>query len=161
MNSKLTFKQQRFIEEYAIDCNATQAAIRAGYSAKWAAGNIARLLNNALIRKGIEAKQAKIAKALEKKAIITKQQMVETLSEVFKVCAQTVMAQHANGQPVVTESGVNATKTTDPYAVVAVGKLISDLLNYVKEEKKEADDGTGVMRVKDVQTEEEWLNDKS
>lgn len=31
---KLTPKQQRFVEEYLIDLNATQAAIRAGYSAK-------------------------------------------------------------------------------------------------------------------------------
>lgn len=34
--SKLTAKQQCFIEEYLIDLNATQAAIRAGYSAKTA-----------------------------------------------------------------------------------------------------------------------------
>lgn len=34
--SKLTAKQQAFIEEYLIDLNATQAAIRAGYSAKTA-----------------------------------------------------------------------------------------------------------------------------
>ena len=33
---KLTPKQQRFVEEYLIDLNATQAAIRAGYSAKTA-----------------------------------------------------------------------------------------------------------------------------
>lgn len=32
----LTAKQQRFVEEYLIDLNATQAAIRAGYSAKTA-----------------------------------------------------------------------------------------------------------------------------
>ena len=29
-------KQQRFVDEYLIDRNATQAAIRAGYSAKTA-----------------------------------------------------------------------------------------------------------------------------
>ena len=34
--AKLTPKQQRFVEEYLIDLNATQAAIRAGYSAKTA-----------------------------------------------------------------------------------------------------------------------------
>ena len=28
----LTRKQQRFVEEYGLDLNATQAAIRAGYS---------------------------------------------------------------------------------------------------------------------------------
>jgi phage terminase small subunit len=32
----MTLKQQRFIDEYLIDLNATQAAIRAGYSAKTA-----------------------------------------------------------------------------------------------------------------------------
>ena len=30
--AKLTEKQQRFVDEYLIDLNATQAAIRAGYS---------------------------------------------------------------------------------------------------------------------------------
>lgn len=34
--AKLTEKQQRFIDEYLIDLNATQAAIRAGYSVKTA-----------------------------------------------------------------------------------------------------------------------------
>ena len=33
---RLTTKQQRFIEEYPVDLNATQAAIRAGYSRKTA-----------------------------------------------------------------------------------------------------------------------------
>ena len=34
--AKLTPKQARFVAEYLIDLNATQAAIRAGYSAKTA-----------------------------------------------------------------------------------------------------------------------------
>jgi len=34
--SKLTAKQQRFVEEYLVDLSATQAAIRAGYSEKTA-----------------------------------------------------------------------------------------------------------------------------
>ena len=36
-NGKLTGKQQRFCEEYLLDLNATQAAIRAGYSQRSAA----------------------------------------------------------------------------------------------------------------------------
>lgn len=36
MSGKLTAKQARFVDEYLIDLNATQAAIRAGYSAKTA-----------------------------------------------------------------------------------------------------------------------------
>lgn len=35
-DKKLTAKQQRFCDEYLIDLNATQAAIRAGYSQKTA-----------------------------------------------------------------------------------------------------------------------------
>lgn len=34
--ASLTAKQQRFVEEYLLDLNATQAAIRAGYSTKTA-----------------------------------------------------------------------------------------------------------------------------
>lgn len=30
--AKLTYKQQRFVDEYLINLNATQAAIRTGYS---------------------------------------------------------------------------------------------------------------------------------
>jgi phage terminase small subunit len=36
MDAKLTAKQRRFCEEYLVDLNATQAAIRAGYSEKTA-----------------------------------------------------------------------------------------------------------------------------
>ena len=36
MVRKLTKQQKRFVDEYLIDLNATQAAIRAGYSAKTA-----------------------------------------------------------------------------------------------------------------------------
>jgi phage terminase small subunit len=44
MRGKLTPKQQRFCEEFIIDMNATQAAIRAGYSPKTANEQAARML---------------------------------------------------------------------------------------------------------------------
>ena len=43
---KLTPKQQKFVQEYLIDRNATQAAIRAGYSAKSARQQAVYLLSN-------------------------------------------------------------------------------------------------------------------
>lgn len=49
----LTPKQQRFVEEYLIDLNATQAAIRAGYSAKTAHSQGERLLRNVEAAKAI------------------------------------------------------------------------------------------------------------
>ena len=36
MSRKLTNKQKLFVEEYLVDLNATQAALRAGYSKKMA-----------------------------------------------------------------------------------------------------------------------------
>ena len=48
--AKLTAKQQRFCDEYLIDLNATQAAIRAGYSPKTAAQAAARLLTNVKVQ---------------------------------------------------------------------------------------------------------------
>lgn len=42
----LTSKQRRFVENYLLDLNATQAAIRAGYSQKTARQQGHRLLTN-------------------------------------------------------------------------------------------------------------------
>ena len=46
----MTDKQARFCEEYMIDLNATQAAIRAGYSPKTAQEQSARLLSNVMVK---------------------------------------------------------------------------------------------------------------
>lgn len=51
----LTPKQHRFVAEYLIDLNATQAAIRAGYSAKTANEQGARLLANVSVRSALQA----------------------------------------------------------------------------------------------------------
>lgn len=61
----LTPKQARFVAEYLVDLNATQAAIRAGYSAKTAQEQSSRLLSNVIIAKAVAANQAKIAKKVE------------------------------------------------------------------------------------------------
>jgi phage terminase small subunit len=50
---KLTPKRQRFVQEYLVDLNATQAAIRAGYSAGAARSQGHRMMTNADIRKNI------------------------------------------------------------------------------------------------------------
>lgn len=55
----MTPKQKRFVEEYLIDLNATQAAIRAGYAPRSAAVTGARLLTNAKIAAAIAEAQAK------------------------------------------------------------------------------------------------------
>jgi phage terminase small subunit len=55
---ELTPKQQRFVDEYLVDLNATQAAIRAGYNAKTAQVQSSRLLSNVMVGAAISAAQA-------------------------------------------------------------------------------------------------------
>lgn len=57
--ANLTPKQQRFVEEYLIDLNATQAAIRAGYSERTANEQGSRLLANVSVSEAIAEAQAK------------------------------------------------------------------------------------------------------
>lgn len=60
----LTAKQQRFVDEYLVDLNATQAAARAGYSKKTANEQGSRLLANvsvsAAIRQGMNARSGRV-----------------------------------------------------------------------------------------------------
>lgn len=60
--AKLTDKQQRFVDEYLIDLNATQAAIRAGYSVKTANEKGSQLLSNERIQKRISIAMAERSK---------------------------------------------------------------------------------------------------
>lgn len=73
---KLNPKQQRFVQEYLIDFNATQAAIRAGYSEKSAKLIGHQLLNNTKLSKAIAEAKNKTANKLE----ITKERW---LKEIF------------------------------------------------------------------------------
>lgn len=58
-------KRKRFADEYLVDLNATQAAIRAGYSEKTAKSQGQRLLTFVDVAEYIAARQKKIADKLE------------------------------------------------------------------------------------------------
>ena len=59
---KLTAKQQAFVDEYLIDLNATQAAIRAGYSAKTADQQGSRMLANVKVQQAVSQAMAERSK---------------------------------------------------------------------------------------------------
>jgi phage terminase small subunit len=61
----MTPKQQRFVREYLIDMNATQAAIRAGYSEESASEIGSQLLRKTTVADAIAGRQEKIANKLE------------------------------------------------------------------------------------------------
>ena len=73
--ANLTPKQQRFVEEYLIDLNATQAAIRAGYSEKTAQEIGSENLSKPMVAKAIAEAQEK----LSNKAQVTVEMVVQGL----------------------------------------------------------------------------------
>ena len=78
----LTDKQQRFVEEYLVDLNATQAAVRAGYSAKTASVIGAENLAKPNIQKAIQARQEE----LKIKTEITQEWVVERYRRIVEGC---------------------------------------------------------------------------
>lgn len=87
-NMALTDKQKRFIEEYLIDLNATQAAIRAGYSAKTAHEQGAQLLAKLSIRLEID----KAIAERSRRTGITQDRILRELAKVAFVNAADVIS---------------------------------------------------------------------
>lgn len=74
----LNEKQVRFVAEYLVDMNATQAAIRAGYSEKTARSIGQRLLTNVDIQTEIQDAMAKRSERTK----ITQDQVLKELAQV-------------------------------------------------------------------------------
>jgi phage terminase small subunit len=75
--AKLTARQERFVEEYLVDLNATQAAIRAGYSKHTAQEQSSRLLSKAIVATAVDARRLE----LEAETGITQQWVLDKLKE--------------------------------------------------------------------------------
>ena len=82
--ANLTPKQQRFVEEYLIDLNATQAAIRAGYSPRTANEQGAQNLAKLSISEAIAEAQAK----REERTQITQDYVLTNIQKVIERCMQ-------------------------------------------------------------------------
>ena len=82
----MTPKQQRFVEEYLVDSNATAASVRAGYAAKGAHKKSYLLLKHPEISAAIAAAQ----KARAEQVGVTKAYVLENLIELAERCLQKV-----------------------------------------------------------------------
>jgi phage terminase small subunit len=92
----MTPKQIKFCQEYLVDLNATQAAIRAGYSKK-----TAFMTGHENLRKpNIEAEIARNQKKLQEKTQITAEYVVKSLKTVAERCmqAEEVLCRDSNGE---------------------------------------------------------------
>jgi phage terminase small subunit len=76
----MTKKQERFCAEYLVDCNATQAAIRAGYSEKTAYSIGVENLKKPEIRKYIDEQ----LEAMQDATVASAQEVIQYLSSVMR-----------------------------------------------------------------------------
>ncbi|MBY4594150.1 terminase small subunit [Ottowia caeni] len=113
ITSSLTTRRARFIEEYLLDGNGTQAAIRAGYGAVGARVTAHRLLTNAAISSAIEARQRADAQRLG----VERQDVLKGLLEAVNM----------------------AREQTNPAAMVAALREIGKLMGLYAPERVKVD----------------------
>ena len=106
--AKLTPKQERFVDEYLVDLNATAAAKRAGYSEKSASRIAIELLNKTHVSAAIQERRAKLRGKLE----ISQEAVLQELASIA----------FANGTDFVTVTGAGLL-SVKPTSEVAKNKL--------------------------------------
>lgn len=77
-NKKLNERQLKFVDEYLIDMNATQAALRAGYSAKTAWSTGFHQMKNPVVLEAIKRKQ----EVIQRRTAITQDMVIKELAAV-------------------------------------------------------------------------------
>jgi len=92
----LTPKQRAFVAEYLLDLNATQGAIRAGYSSRTAQEQASRLLSNVMVQTAIHQAQQARAQRTE----LAADQVVKDLVLVVERWMQRAKIHDAQGRDV-------------------------------------------------------------
>ena len=144
----LTARQMRFVDEYLKDLNATQAAIRAGYAAKTANANAARIMVHDGIQEAIEARQQTRVERVE-----LEQDWV--VNELRKVAQKCLPVEDDDGKPIanIVNVGVKALELLGRHQGIFIDKREitgKDGKDLVPEAPK------GVLVVPGVMSEADW-----
>lgn len=132
-------KQQRFVDEYLIDRNATQAAIRAGYSAKTSYSIGQENLKKPEIMAAIETAE----KELAKRAQISQEYVIKTIVNTVERCAQAAPVLDKEGNPVLVLDGDGQLRPVykfDSLAVLKGSELLGKHLGMFKERIEHSND---------------------
>jgi phage terminase small subunit len=119
----LTPKQAQFVQEYLIDLNATQAAIRAGYSAKTANEQGSRLLTNVSVRSALQSAMSARAERTQ----INADYVLETIQQTVERCKQAAPVLDRQGKPILVEGPDGELRpafTFEPMAVLKGAELL-------------------------------------
>lgn len=130
----ITPKQELFVKEYLVDLNATQAAIRAGYSVKTAGSQSHDLLKKPEIQEFVSSCATNRAKSVE----ITAEYVLSTIKNTIERCAQ--------AEPVFDREGVETGEYKfDSAAVLKGSELLGKYLKLFTD-KTEISNPDGSMR---------------
>ena len=149
---KLTPKQQAFVKEYIVDLNATQAAIRAGYSEKTASETGYENLRKPQIAAAIE----EAMNSRSKKTEISAEWVLNNLKEIAERCMQGIPVTDREGNETgewkFEHSGANK-------SLELIGKHLGMFID--KQEVKSEHSGSiqFVSNTPDVVSADEWNKD--
>lgn len=97
MTTKLTPKQEKFCQEYLIDLNGTQAAIRAGYSLK-TSGQIAE---ENLKKPEIQDRLRELRQPLQEATKLTQEWVLRRFEEISNRCMTAIPVMIRQGKDIV------------------------------------------------------------
>lgn len=146
--TKLTSKQRKFIDEYLVDLNATQAAIRSGYSAHTARQIGQKLLSKVDIKAEIDGTLAKLHDSQRKQLMLASNKAISALVEVAETGNGSARVSAANSildraghksnekwmMELIEELKRNAMADDEVRRQEAIEKLIGSLSKYAQEE---------------------------
>ena len=133
-------KQKRFAEEYILDLNATQAAIRAGYAKGSADVTGARLLGNASVAKVIQKAQKERSERTKIDADWVLKRLVEEAdADLADLYDENDKLKHLKDWPLIWRKGLvtgvktDRTKTGDDDELVTVDEIkLSDRIKRIE-----------------------------
>ena len=82
----LTFKQQRFVEEYQVDGNGSQAVLRAGYKTNYPAEMAYGLLRNTKVKHSLQSAQNARSQRLQMQVDATVREYIELKDKALAAC---------------------------------------------------------------------------
>jgi phage terminase small subunit len=129
-SSKLSAKQKRFVEEYLVDLNATQAAIRAGYSQKTAKS----VGNENLTKPDLQQYLSSRMKARETRTQITQDMVLRELAKIgFSDIRKVVRWGDTQMIPTIDADGQEAMVLNHGLSLVGADKIDEDTAAAISE----------------------------